>query len=186
MTRPDTITLTLDRSLIEHPYGLHLRRMRTALWLYLALLARIPQGATTTEVHVIDLAAGLGLKEGTVRSWLGHLRRSGYIRLRRLNGSVIVTVPGLEGSREEWRPHAEHDASADHEFTVSRIQRALGETGNDETVAGALAQHDASTIQRALAGALAPPASEIRRSRTALFLFLLKRYDNSPNHYPRS
>ncbi len=184
MPRPDTITLTLDRSFLEHPQGVHLRRMRTALWLYLALLARLPEGTESIEVNVADLAASMGLKDGTVRSWLGHLRRSRYIGLRRLNGSVVVTFPKRLRSAEE--PDVAAEAVEGQEFSVAHVQRALGESGNDEALATALTQAKPHAVQRALAGALAPAASEIRRSRTALFLYLLKRYAHATEDHPRS
>ncbi len=185
MTTPQPITITLDRRLLEHPQALHLRRMRTALFLYLDLLARIPADAEQMELKPAVIAADMGLPEGTVRSWLGHLRHSRYIGLRRLNGSVIVSiVRKQQRAATSDAPHEE--VREDHHlFTLARVQRTLGEHGNDEQLAAALGEYAPLVIQRALAGALAPPASEIRRSRTALFLFLLKRYGQKTHHHPR-
>ena len=182
MTNHDAITLTLDRGLIEHPQALHLKRMRTTIFLYLALLARLPAGADTIEVSVRTLSETLGLHEGTVRSWLEHLKRAGYIGLRRLNGSVLVRFPA-----PAIRPRPQRGAPAqppddENYFSVARVQRTLGESADPDGLAAALSQHSAHTIQRALAGALAPAASEIRRSRTALFLYLLKRYGPRENN----
>src|ERR1051326_6297743 len=97
MIQPDTITITLDRRLLEHPQALHLKRMRTTLFLYLALLRRLPAGAGTIEVRAATLADALGLKAGTVRSWLGHLKRGVYIDLKRLNGWFIARLPPPAG-----------------------------------------------------------------------------------------
>src|SRR4029077_20516811 len=92
MSSPQPITLTLDRRILEHPRAYHLRRMRAGIWLYLDLLARLPAGAETIEVEPAAIGADIGLDEGTVRSWLGHLRKAGYVRAERLNGMVRVTV----------------------------------------------------------------------------------------------
>ena len=61
-------------------------------------------------------------------------------------------------------------------FTVGKLQRLLKDKLNTEAFEAALAHHPDPVIRRALAGALAPPDEQIRRSRTALFLYLLKRY----------
>src|SRR5438132_9320195 len=86
------ITLTLDRRILEHPRAYHLRRMRAAIWLFLDLLARMPSGAGTIEIEPAAVGAAMGLPEGTVRSWLGHLRKAGYLEAKRLNGKVQVTI----------------------------------------------------------------------------------------------
>src|SRR5438477_5640289 len=92
MSFPQPITLHLDRRILEHPRAYHLRRMRAGLWLYLDLLARLPAGAASFEVEPAAIGRDMGLPEGTIRSWLGHLRRSGYLEAVRLNGKVRVTI----------------------------------------------------------------------------------------------
>jgi hypothetical protein len=183
MPTPSLITLTLDRSLLEHRRALHIRRMRTAFFLYVDLLARLPAGADTIEVKPSVLAEAMGLPEGTVRSWLGHLRRAGYIGLQRMNGSVLVTLKQPTPTPE--RLAASIDEVSPRSFTVGRIQRALSESGSDEQIAAALSTHADLVIQRALAGALAPPSREIRRSRTALFLFLVNKHSHATENDPR-
>src|SRR5438477_10000230 len=96
MSFPQPITLSLDRRILEHPRAYHLRRMRAGLWLYLDLLARLPVGAETFEVEPAAIGRDMGLPEGTVRSWLGHLRKAGYLEAVRLNGSVRVTMKRAE------------------------------------------------------------------------------------------
>jgi hypothetical protein len=91
----DTITVPLPRRLLEHPEALHIRRMRSAIWLYLALLAGLPDGADTLEVDPKEFGTQMGLPEGTIRSILGHLRKGRYLEVRRLNGLYRVRVKGL-------------------------------------------------------------------------------------------
>src|SRR5437867_6360678 len=92
MSSPQTISLNLDRRILEHPRAYHLRRMRAGIWLYLDLLARLPAAAETIEVEPAVIGEEMGLPEGTVRSWLGHLRKAGYVASERLNGKVRVTI----------------------------------------------------------------------------------------------
>src|SRR5216110_3259343 len=92
MSSPQPITLQLDRRILEHPRAYHLRRMRAGLWLYLDLLARMPAGTDTFEVEPAVVGRDMGLPEGTIRSWLGHLRKAGYLDADRLNGKSRVTI----------------------------------------------------------------------------------------------
>ena len=174
MSSPQPITLTLDRRILEHPRGYHLRRMRAGLWLYLDLLARLPADAETFEVEPAAIGRDMGLPEGTVRSWLGHLRTAGYLDAVRLNGKVRVTMKRAEAPE----PTATTETPTRF-FTVAKIQRALGEPGNDEALQTALNLYPDGVVKRALAGTLAVPDTQIRRSRTALFIYLLKRHAQS-------
>lgn len=173
MSSPQPITFSLDRRIFEHPRAYHLRRMRAGIWLYLDLLARLPAGAETLEVEPAAIGLDMGLPEGTVRSWLGHLRAAGYVDAVRLNGTVRVTV------KKGFVPEAT-ETPRERYFTVARLQRALKDKLNTEAFEAALKLYPDVVIRRALAGALAPPTEQIRRSRTALFLYLLKRQTHAP------
>ena len=173
MSSASPITLTLDRRILEHPRAYHLRRMRAGFWLYLDLLARLPAGADTFEVEPAAVGRDMGLPEGTIRSWLGHLQKSGYLDAIRLNGTTRVTI---RRAAEREVPSAVATAQHTRFFTVAKLQRALGEKGNDDALQAELDAHDDGVVKRALAGALAVPETQIRRSRTALFIYLLKRH----------
>lgn len=172
MSNPHPITLQLDRRILEHPRAYHLRRMRAGIWLFLDLLARLPAGSDTFEVEPAAVGRDMGLPEGTVRSWLGHLRKSGYLDAVRLNGKTRVTIK----RHSPPEPTAVATAQPARFFTVAKLQRALGEKGNDDALQAVLDGHDDSIVKRALAGTLAVPEPQIRRSRTALFIYLLKRH----------
>lgn len=175
MSSPQPIALSLDRRILEHPRAYHLRRMRAGLWLYLDLLARLPVGAETFEVEPAAIGRDMGLPEGTIRSWLGHLRKAGYLDAVRLNGKVRVTMKRAEAPG----PPPPVMARPTRFFTVPKLQRALGEPGNEEALQAALSLYSDSVVKRALAGTLAVPETQIRRSRTALFIYLLKRHAQS-------
>ena len=172
MPSPHTLSFTLDRRLLEHPRAYHLRRMRQGIWLYLDLLARLPAGAETFEVEPAAVGRDMGLPEGTIRSWLGHLRKAGYLDAVRLNGKVRVTMKRATAPEQPSEPAA----MPTRFFTVAKLQRALSEPGNDEALEAALKLHPDAVVKRALAGTLAVPETRIRRSRTALFLYLLKQH----------
>lgn len=169
MSSISSLHLTLDRRLLRHPRAYHLRRMRMGLWLYLDLLARLPAGADSFEVEPAAVAGEMGVEEGFVRSWLGHLSKAGYVESQRLNGKVRISIRNgfvpepMEPPRQRF-------------FTVAKLQRALDDRANTGAFEAALREHPDALIRKALAGALAVPEPRIRRSRTALFLYLLKRH----------
>lgn len=173
MTQPSTITnLTIDRALLAHPGALHLRRMRIALWLYLYLKTLAgPDG--TAEFDPADVGRAMGLPEGTIRSWIGHLRKGGYLSARHVGSLVRVRLP-VEVSPEPTPT----PAPTQRHFSVARVEGVLAETGAASLLEAALQLYPDATIQRALAGAMAVPDSQIRKSRTALFLYLLKHHAN--------
>lgn len=177
MTTTRRITLEFERRLLEHPAAYHLRRMRIALWLYLDLLTRLPAGSDTVELDPALVASQMGLPEGTIRSWLGHLRRMQYVDIERLNGKVRVRVGRLGLGEPPPPPKPPF-------FTVRKLERALGEKGNEHELEEALKYPDAA-IRRALAATLAVPDRRIRKSRTALFTYLLKQYAQPTDTSPR-
>lgn len=164
------ITIAFSKRLLEHPRGFHIHRMRTSIWLYLALLARLPTGSDRLSVSPADLARAMGLPEGTVVSWLGHLRRCRYLEARRRHDTIQIRIKRHPVSRET------QGAKPARFFTVAKVEHALQETGHRDLLEPALAANPDPAVKRALAGALAVPAAEIRRSRTALFLYLLRRH----------
>jgi hypothetical protein len=165
------ITLTIDRRLLEHPRALHLRRVRAGVWLYLVLLSKLPAGKDTLDIEPEAVGRSMGLSEGTVRSWLGHLRKSGYLEAEHLNGVTRVRLKAVATLTEE-RPRGSDQLP--RFFTPEKLEDALGEQGHRLALEAAMRLHADRAIRQALAGALAVPATKIRRSRTALFLYLLK------------
>ena len=176
MTATRPVIITLDRRLLEHPQAFHLRRMRAGIWLYLDLLARLPAGAGSIEVEPAAIGWEMGLPEGTVRSWLGHLRKAGYLEVQRLNGHVRVTIREVQPPPASATPVPERKIEPERLFNVARLEQALGERGEPEALQAALNLHSDRVIQRALARTMAVPPERIRRSRIALFLYLLKRH----------
>jgi DNA-binding transcriptional ArsR family regulator len=144
--------------------------MRGGIWLYLALLSRVSPGSDTVEVEPAILASTMGLSQPTVRSTLGHLKKAGYVAIARRDGVTAVQL-----RRISLRKASPPEPRQSRRFSVQGLEKALGDTGYRESLDAALTAHPDETIQRALAGALSVPTEEIRRSRTALFLYLLKR-----------
>ncbi len=173
----DHATIQIPRRLLEHPRAFHVRRMRAAVWLYVLILSRLPKGSDAVDVDPRETAQAMGLPEGTIVSWLGHLRKCRYIEVLRQDGSIRVRVRRHPVAKPSDAP------PASRYFTVAKVEHALQETGHRDLLEPALAANPDPAVKRALAATLAVPATEIRRSRTALFLYLLKKYahEEQPN-----
>lgn len=167
MALRDPITLTFNRRLLEHPRAYHLRRMRVGIWLYLDLLARLSGRAGTLVVEPAVVGRDMGLSEGTIRSWLGHLRKVGYLQTQRFDGAFRVTIDGRKiPSAESPRKIRSH--------TVASLAAALKEPGNEVALEAAIRLYGAAAVDQALEAATDVPQRQIRHSRTGLFLYLLK------------
>src|SRR5258708_37798918 len=123
MSSPQPITLSLDRRILEHPQAYHLRRMRAGIWLYLDLLARLPAGTETFEVEPAAIGRDMGLPEGTIRSWLGHMRKAGYLDAERVNGKFRITMKHSDDSVSAGPD--EPAAKPLRFFPVAKLHRAL-------------------------------------------------------------
>jgi hypothetical protein len=169
MSPPQPTNLTLDRRLLEHPRAYHLRRMRAGIWLYLDLLARLAGRPGSLELEPAAVGREMGLPEGTIRSWLGHLRKGGYLKANRRDGAIEVTLDGRKIPADESpRPMRVHSATS--------LALALGESGKELALEAALRLYPKKLVDRALEATIAVPQGQIRHSRTGLFLYLLKQY----------
>ncbi len=176
MTRRPSATIRFDRVLLEHPHAMHIKRMRSAIWLYLALVSQLSAGDDTIEIDPAALSDSMGLAESTIQTWLGHLKKGRYVAmLQREDGSVRLRIKHIQPEPSALKRRLEP--------TVAGLERALGETGYRERLTEAIAAHPPPVIAYALDRATDVPRSKIRRSRTALFLYLLKHEDtNQENH----
>ena len=91
-----------------------------------------------------------------------------------MNGKVRVTI------KKGFVPEPQVSPK-ERFFTVAKLQRALKDKLNTEAFEAAPKLYSDEAIRKALAGALGPPDDQIRRSRTALFLYLLKRNAHAPS-----
>ncbi len=178
---------TLRRGLVADREAKHFRAMKQSLWLYLYLLLAVNRATGTRLLSPGAVAREMGIREETIRSWLGHLRRQGYVRVERVGSHLHVTVKkwGQESVKETLHStpaSKKAPENGDHTpprseslLTPEELARRLGAEPVDEFLTEAVEEVDAATLEDIVAQVERVPEERIRKSRLALFRYLLKR-----------
>jgi hypothetical protein len=177
MTQLLADTAPIRRGLVADPKATHYRRMRQAVWLYLyLLLAANPE--TGRRLLALPLVArDMGLSEGTIRSWLGHLRKAGYVRVERVAGNTRVTIHRWRAPKVvQEAPVTPRRASRRPEprITADRLAERLGASPSDPFFAEIVSTAPPGVLRETLEEVLAVPVARIRKSRAALFRYLIR------------
>lgn len=169
-------TAIVRRGLVVDDKATHFRRIRQAIWLYVYLLLAANPRTGKRLLDLAGVARDMGLQEGTIRSWLGHLRKRGYVRVERVAGHLRVTI-------HRWRPSvvrpapAEPTTSPRHarpRLTAGHLASRLGADKDDPFFADIVATAPAGVLRETMEEVLAVPADRIRKSRAALFRYLIR------------
>lgn len=91
----DNPKILILRSRLIGNDGRNYQRMRQTIWLYLYLVLQLnpKTGRLVTEVSTIS--QDMGIREETIRSWLGHLKKQGYVSAKRQGDYWLIRVTGL-------------------------------------------------------------------------------------------
>ena len=166
----------LHRGLVVDPAATHVKRMRQAIWLYLYLLLAVNPSTGKRILSPSHIAGEMGLKEETVRSWLGHLRRQGYVAIERQGDLVAVTV--IKWPKRQ-PPAASENVNRKSPLTPEALAKALGCDPSDPFLKEVVMGEDLARIQEVLAQVTRVPEERIKKSRLALFRYLLKKTNPS-------
>lgn len=189
----------LFQGLIADPKAKHYHRMKQAVWLYLYFIAfsNLKTGKLTGRLS--DIARDMGLPEETLRSWLGHLCKWHYVMAEKQGDEVLFKITRWKNIATELETTVSPQKEKLKKNTGRRIEPTQTDSGEERKVhdvsglaheiAAALEEPDnqpyfeelcrrypAHIIQRSLEEARAVPAEKIKKSRGALFAFLVKKY----------
>ena len=167
---------TLHKCLVVDRKATHGKRMRQAIWLYLYLLLAVNPATGKRILSPRHIAKEMGLKEETVRSWLGHLRRQGYASVERQGDLVAVTVTKWPKRKPQA---ASESVNRKSPLTPEALAKALGSDPSDPFLREVVMGEDLTRIQEVLAQVTRVPEERIRKSRLALFRYLLKKTNPS-------
>lgn len=162
------------------------RSMHTALWLYLVLRAAAAPETGRLRAKPIELARLVGVSPETISSLLGRLRVHRFVETRRVQGQIEVRVV-------DWSPPprapvttgAHHGAAGDAQSEPSglayEIAEAFDDLGNLARYENLIESYPEPLVRRAFREARLVPRGRVRKSRGALFTYLLKTYANNAN-----
>jgi hypothetical protein len=184
----------LYQGLVADHQAKHYLRIKQAVWLYIYLIAFVNAKTGKLVGHLSDIADDTGIREETLRSWLGHLRKWNYVTVEKQDNGLLIKVckwkniaPELESSKPPQtksntnKGRKDSSKSDSMEETspsklalyISDILKAPQSQGYFENLCR-LYPH--GVIFRSLNQARAIPAEKIKKSRSALFVYLLKKH----------
>ncbi len=187
-------------ALLDHKDAV--RRLGRASWLYLDLLRHATHDGLVIR-KTAQLAQDLSVAESDVATWLSRLTDAKLLRV--LSPSPFLTVrlcfwpaqsfPVLQNSKKTGNGGASTEGPAAAAADNNKQQQGDGGQGEGETLTAAaikifgetdapevrnlLARHPASAVRRALSAVQATPAHRIRKSRLALFRYLLAKFSET-------
>jgi hypothetical protein len=184
------------RKIVSEPQAKHYRRMRNAIWLYLYLMICANPKTGKLTACVSDIAESMGHSEATISSWLGHLRKWHYVSLEKQKKSLhlkisqwkdIFDVPQrvtLSQSDEpiKGRKKSLPKAPAKDVLPPEPVKMAQQIAEEFKAVTSfpyfekLCRSYPRELILKAYNKAKAIPADKIKKSRGALFVYLIKKY----------
>lgn len=171
-------TVPLRRGLVADPAGKHYRRMRQAVWLYLYLLLAVNRATGQRLLSPAAVGREMGISEATVRSWLGHLRRAGYVTVRREAGLVRVGITRWQKTIQ--RSEAPEAVSGDPDRGLTRLSlemlaKSLECGPSEPFLKEVISRHGPRQVREILDEVVEVPKSRIKKSRLALFRYLINK-----------
>lgn len=176
----DPVIIKLQE-LLFNPQQNHYVKLRQAFWLYAYLLICADPGSGKLLVSSDKIAGQLNVKGTTIQSWLGHLNRQKYLSARHQTGSWAVSITGWPSERPSVKPVMISDDEGEKDDEPDKITPSLlhERIGNGEGVhyyEVLVEKYPQDILRRALSDVMVVPASRIKKSKGALFTFLVKRY----------
>lgn len=186
----------LFREIVADPQARHYRRMRNAIWLYLYLLIHANPKTGKITTCVSDIAESMGQSEATIGSWLGHLRKWHYVSLEKRKQSlnlkinqwkVIIDVPqrvtqsqttGTVKGRKKAVPKApaKDVLPAESVKTAQKIAKEFQAVSSLPYFEKLCRSYPRELILKAYKDTKSIPSEKIKKSRGALFVYLVKKY----------
>ena len=113
------------RGLVVDPEGKHLRRMKSALGLYVYLLMHADRRSGRLVRKYGTIARDMGFPVRTIRNWMGGLYFYDYIRITKTGRAMIIDVL-------KWRPIGQERVTLSGTTLPVRVA-GIGQAGNGES-----------------------------------------------------
>jgi hypothetical protein len=165
----------------------HYHRLKSAVWLYLFILSSVHPKSGKLVLTLSDIATQAGIKEETVSSWLGHLRKWNYLLLsvtgwktetETLEESTLPSKNITNKGRKKPSKKAaiEKDFPSEPDKLAKKISEELRSPQGLIYFERLCKIYPRSIILKAFEKAMSVPENKIKKSRAALFAYLVKKY----------
>lgn len=163
----------------------HARGLHSALWLYLVLRAAAAPDTGRLQTTHDELGRALGVGTETVSSLLGRLRAHGYVETRRVHGQVEIRVchwqTNTPRAAGRGRPRVRDPEPAPQNSLAFEIAEAFDDLGSLARYEDLVESYPEAAVQRAFRETRLMPQDRVRKSRGALFTYLLKNHAYDDN-----
>ncbi|MCB9503233.1 MAG: hypothetical protein H6696_14985 [Deferribacteres bacterium] len=177
----------------------HYEILKQSIWLYVYCLAKCHPITGSLTTNIDKIAGDLQLKKATVQSWSGQLRKANLISIRKYGDIKLIRLTNWPAKNNEHSNKAQTQESVKQKQTCQRSKitkidaksEALNNQATPENLANTLNAPDQMKlfeqicqdyphhlIHKSLQDAQAVPDENIKKSRLALFVFLIKKYAN--------
>ena len=182
------------RDLITDPQARHYHRMKNAVWLYLFFITSVGPKTGRISTEPGQIAEEMGLPIEIIQTWLGCLRKHGYIRVTKNKGQTVFQVNqwrkakfifdnsnSLSFMNEKPKENSHtREAKKSPQNTLFhnravQIAEELEDEDNIPAFEKIVQKYPENLITKALTQVKSLPDEKVR-SRGALFTYLLKKY----------
>jgi len=173
--------ITKLQELLFYPQANHYGKLRQAIWLYAYLLICAHPESGRLIISSEKVAAQLNVKGSTIQSWLGHLKKLRYLTARHQGLTWAITLTGWSVDRKDAIPALITDEGIDEdepkdEITPKLLHQRLGNGEGTHYYEALVKRYDQDILKRALSEVELIPSSRIKKSKGALFTYLVKKY----------
>ena len=200
------------RGLVVDDNARHFKRMKNAIWLFLYLIVSVNKRTGKLDSQIATISAETGIKEEIIRNWLGHLKKHNYVSTQKQKDNLIITISKWRTVQELMsycnisqnppQPISENDKTPidnpDQEKTIPNYQNQypspskhplaieisqdFKDEENFEYYQSVSQKYPPELINKAFNKVKSIPDSKIRKSRGALFTYLIKKYASQKNN----
>ncbi|MCK4351823.1 hypothetical protein KAW65_00255 [candidate division WOR-3 bacterium] len=161
----------IRRGLVADKDAKHYYRVKNAIWLYLYLVLSANSKTGKLLSRLDFIASQMGICKDTLQTWLGHLKKWGYVTTQKQGESIVFK---LSRWKESYQPKVE--AKAKEELLAERIAKTFKDEENLSYYETLCERYSEDLINLAFREVKKIPSSKIRKSRGALFTYLVKKY----------
>lgn len=184
------------QGLVGDPNAKHYHRIKQAIWFYLYLIAYSNLKTGKLIASLSDVSEQMGIQEDTISSWLGHLKKLNYVTSTKQDDKCLFRITKWKNifndqevsitNPEKYNPIKGRFSRKNN--TILRVEKAtlseLGKVIAEELKAKESVSYFEHLCQlypkeivlKSFKETIELPSTKIKKTRSALFVYLVKKY----------